>query len=58
MAKLIGISCGIGRSFEEAAHAVVKSKKHKGKEYKIKPNLIISAVLMLLFIFGIIYQFL
>lgn len=34
--KVIGISCGIGRSFEEAARAVVKAKKHKGKEYNIE----------------------
>ncbi len=35
-----------------------KKMGERKPEYKIKPNIIISAVLILLFIFGIVYQFL
>ena len=30
--ELIRVSCGIGRSFEEAARAVTEAKKNKGKD--------------------------
>ncbi len=34
---IIRVSCGIGRSFEEAAQAMAEAKKEKGKtEFNVK----------------------